>query len=254
MYQREALWLAFGGRDWHPCAVQICVGGVNAISGDRCERLSAAPQNYLVAPDQLWLDGIKSGDGVIRQFVAAPLGSGHTIEAQLTGREQMGGIQIRLHGAKSGRFPDRAPPRREVKFLPIRSEMASSTMGLGAGGRMKQKIYPDHYGIESWEPDAVAVLHIYLVSSDFFRQITGSAPPLTPVSAEAYTARGLPWFEFYEEDRADVQVQEALARVRSIAEMEGPRSEDPVAIEPGQIRRITTQRGRRKLGCQGEDE
>src|ERR687886_1942520 len=31
MYQHEALWLAFGGQFWHPCAVQIATGGINAV-------------------------------------------------------------------------------------------------------------------------------------------------------------------------------------------------------------------------------
>src|SRR5512139_2202067 len=56
MYQREALWICFRGST---SAVQIAVGGVNAVSGRQWrERLTARPQNYIVAPDQPWLDGI----------------------------------------------------------------------------------------------------------------------------------------------------------------------------------------------------
>jgi hypothetical protein len=33
MYQREALWLAFGGAYWKPNAVKIGVGKINAVSG-----------------------------------------------------------------------------------------------------------------------------------------------------------------------------------------------------------------------------
>ncbi|MGH9227016.1 MAG: hypothetical protein ACRD2W_25295, partial [Acidimicrobiales bacterium] len=94
--QGEALWLAFGGEDWHPNAVQVAVGGVNAVSGQPFEAgLSDDPQNYLVTPEQPWLDGIKTGDGVVRQLVAAPLGSGVTVEGQVTGEESTGGIQLR---------------------------------------------------------------------------------------------------------------------------------------------------------------
>src|SRR6266498_5380524 len=91
LYQREALWLAFEGADWKPNAVQVAVGGVNAVSGEPWEaRLSDAPQNYLVCPNQPWLDGINAGDGFVRQFVALPLGSGATVEGRLTGREEVG--------------------------------------------------------------------------------------------------------------------------------------------------------------------
>src|SRR4051812_47178509 len=68
LHQREALWLAFDGAPWKPNAVQVGVGEVNALSGERWEvGLRAEPQNYLVCPDQLWLDGINAGEGVVRQ-------------------------------------------------------------------------------------------------------------------------------------------------------------------------------------------
>ncbi len=34
-------------------------------------------------PQQLWLDGICTEPGIVRQFVALPLGSGATIEEQV---------------------------------------------------------------------------------------------------------------------------------------------------------------------------
>ncbi|MEO8564222.1 MAG: hypothetical protein ABI601_19230, partial [bacterium] len=33
MYQREALWLSFHGADWHPVALKVGIGSVDAISG-----------------------------------------------------------------------------------------------------------------------------------------------------------------------------------------------------------------------------
>jgi hypothetical protein len=68
MYQREALWLGFDGADWKPNAVKIGVGRINAITGERWrEGLHDRPQDYLVTPEQPWLDGINAGSGVIRQ-------------------------------------------------------------------------------------------------------------------------------------------------------------------------------------------
>ena len=59
------------------------IGKVDALTGKRwSERLTKRPQNYLVCPDQPWLDGINAGEGFIRQFVAMPLGMGYTIEGQ----------------------------------------------------------------------------------------------------------------------------------------------------------------------------
>src|ERR1700730_9246839 len=82
MYRREALWIAFEGTSWKPNAVKVGVGGVDAISGAVWnDELQDHPQNYLVAPDQPWLDGINSGTETVRQFVAMPIGEGYSVEA-----------------------------------------------------------------------------------------------------------------------------------------------------------------------------
>jgi hypothetical protein len=38
-------------------------------------------QDYIVVPGQQWLDGVADSNGTVRQFVATPFGSGHSIEA-----------------------------------------------------------------------------------------------------------------------------------------------------------------------------
>ncbi|MFF9086236.1 hypothetical protein ACF1BE_07465 [Streptomyces sp. NPDC014991] len=94
VYLREAMWLSFAGTT-EPAALQVGAGKVCAVSGKRwSDRLSRRPQNYLVLPRQPWLDGINSGKGTVRQFVAVPLGLGATVEGQVTGEEVWGGIQL----------------------------------------------------------------------------------------------------------------------------------------------------------------
>ena len=48
-------------------------------------------QNYIVVPDQPWLDGYNN-DGVVRQFVAAPLGDGVTVR-QIAGTSDVGDVK-----------------------------------------------------------------------------------------------------------------------------------------------------------------
>lgn len=94
IYQREAMWLSFHASE--PAALQVGIGKVCAISGlPWIDHLVGDPQNYVALPDQPWLDGINAGDGFIRQFVAVPLGSGATVEGQVTGQETHGGVQLR---------------------------------------------------------------------------------------------------------------------------------------------------------------
>ncbi len=42
--------------------------------------------NYLVVPEQPWLDGFSVGAWLIRQFVAMPLAAGDSVEEQLAGQ------------------------------------------------------------------------------------------------------------------------------------------------------------------------
>ncbi|CAL9647192.1 hypothetical protein [Streptomyces sp. enrichment culture] len=95
VYLREAMWLNFAGTA-EPAALQVGVGKVCAVSGRPwSDGLSQDPQNYVVLPRQPWLDGINSGTGTVRQFVAVPLGLGATVEGQVTGEEVWGGVQLR---------------------------------------------------------------------------------------------------------------------------------------------------------------
>jgi len=50
----------------------------------------------VVLPQQLWLDGVATTEGQVRQFVAVRTGSGHTVEAQITGAEKVAGIQFEV--------------------------------------------------------------------------------------------------------------------------------------------------------------
>lgn len=250
MYQREALWLQFRGASWRPNAVKIGVGKINAVTGQPwSETLNRSPQDYLVCPDQPWLDGINAGDGFIRQFVAMPLGMGYTVEGQVTGKEEFGGLQILVADPKPGRFPDEPPPEvfREGMVslcMSAPSAPAGAEMGLGAGGRMEQKIYPDQHGMDSWDESNSGQVYVHIVNSMAYREITGQEPPPTPVSAKQYTQYGYPWFSLYDEDQGDVDPSAVLSEVKSVKEMDqtkgfAPQQDDTtVEIQDSQVKPI----------------
>jgi hypothetical protein len=246
MYQREALWLWFDAAAWKPNAVKVGVGRVNAVSGGAWEEgLRADPQNYVVCPDQPWLDGINAGDGTIRQFVAMPLGLGYTVEAALTGGEEFGGIQIEVYEPRPGRFPDRPPGRAEDHgpFF-LEGVTAGPAMGLGAGGAMAQRIYPDPHGIETWDTANRGGITVHIVNSEQYRSITGAEPLLTPISARTYTELGLPWFDLYDEALGHIPPAERLAGAKTIAERDAERGLPPagdvetVEVKEDQIRKL----------------
>jgi hypothetical protein len=246
MFQREALWLGFSGASWKPNAVKVSIGGVNAISGASDDRiLRSDPQDYVVCPLQPWLDGVHTGTDSIRQFVAMPLGQGFTVESSLTGAESIGGIQITVFEPKPGRFPD-APPADADTSIPRRSFQASSpvqTMGIGAGGVMRQKIYADPHGVGTWDLANCGRIFVHIVNSAQFTEITGMAPPSTPIDARTYTEYGFPWFDLYDESLLDIPATESLAHVRTIAqrdaELTGSVVTDPsIDIGESQVKRL----------------
>lgn len=93
-------------------------------------------------------------------------------------------------------------------------------MGLGAGGRMKQKIYPDDFGLDSWDAHNTARLYVHIVNSELWREITGEAPPPSPVTAKEYAARGLPWFDLYDEHAPSLKGTRTLKGARSVKELD----------------------------------
>ena len=220
MYQREALWLGFDGATWKPNAVKIAIGKINAISGQVWdETLDADPQNYIVCPNQPWLDGINAGQSFIRQFVAMPLGLGYTVEAQVSGAEEFGGIQILVYEPKPGRFPDQPPPENNLRFGGLPASLSSNVeMGVGAGGKMMQKIYPDPYGLDTWDLENYGSIFVHIINSEQYRELTDIKPPPTPITAQAYTQYGLPWFALYDEAQGDVPASERLSKVKTIRE------------------------------------
>jgi hypothetical protein len=250
MYQREALWLNFEGFSWHPNAAKVAIGKINAVTGKPWDqKLDGAKQDYLVCPDQPWLDGINSGKGYIRQFVAMPLGMGYTVEGQVSGEEKFGGIQLIVFEANLGKFSDKPPAANyddsDDYICDEGILLDGSEMGLGAGGKMKQNIYPDKYGVKTWDETNFGRVYIHIINSMMYQEITGQKAPTTPISAKTYTQYGFPWFDLYDEHKADVPQSNIFSKiVKSIKEIDKEKGFDPqqddstVEIEKPQVKKL----------------
>ncbi len=208
MYQAEAMWIhfssAFAGSC--PAAVQIATGKINAVNGETwTNNLTAQSQSYVVVPQQPWLDGFNVGKGAIRQFAAMPLGQGVTAEEQLTGTGEHGGIQIVAYPLKAERYrvwraAQLRRARKSEHTLYSRVSDVGLEMGLAPGGRMRQEIYTDPFGIDAWDQTTPVRCFVHIVNSMQYQAITGARPPQLPPSAEQYTRAGLPWFEYYDDE------------------------------------------------------
>ena len=239
IYQREAMWLSFDADE--PAALQVGVGKVCAVSGlPWIEHLVKDPQNYVSLPRQPWLDGINSGDGFIRQFVAVPLGSGATVEGQVTGQETHGGVQLRGVGlTKAALAAWRAAQKERGR---MRAGMAlkgiapapagSADMGLGAGGRMRQEVYTDDRPLVDYDQGGARRVFVHLCSAAQWTAITGEVPPPTPVDRDAYVSEGLPWFDYYDADARDLAPSATLATVKTVGEKLGGKENPFVPVDP----------------------
>ncbi|SDJ40864.1 hypothetical protein [Streptomyces indicus] len=267
VYLREAMWLSFGGSS-EPAALQVGVGKVCAVSGKPWrDKLKRHPQNYVVLPRQPWLDGINSGKGTVRQFVAVPLGLGATVEGQVTGEEHWGGVQLqsftlneralerwreeqrRLAAERSARMRSAgyggavpqaagAPPMPFAAAAPAGGApvpAAAPAMGLGVGGSMRQEVYKDDRPDSDWSPTPAARVFVHLVTPPQWRRITGEAPPPSPVDRAAYNRAGLPWFDYYDEDGKDLAPTDTLEGVKPVGEWLGDDHEPWEPTKPGQV-------------------
>ncbi|KAL9653421.1 hypothetical protein ABK040_002057 [Willaertia magna] len=117
LFQREALWIQFNNTSTeYPHALKVATGKVNALSGEGWDEeiKKRNVQDYCVTPLQPWLDGINSGNGVIKQFVAMRLGEGYTVEGQVTGEEKVGGVQIVCYRPKETQRVNKFQPKNNI--------------------------------------------------------------------------------------------------------------------------------------------
>ena len=275
MYQAEAMWMAFRSSSGRPFAIKVASGKVNAVSGKAwknelegavvheselkarlIDKYNKQEPDYMVAPKQPWLDGFNVGKGVIRQFVAVPLQSGYTVEEQVTGKAEVGGIQIMVYplkeeiwqaelkkradeaekyrgmvgamskgmGLEGAVFACASASATSLSAAPRAMRSAKPDMGLGAGGMMTQEIYADEYGVDAWDQSQGMRLFVHLANSEQYKEITGKNPPTTPPTPETYRRYNYPWFKYYD-DGAVVEGSEILSKVDSIASMQEKNNE-----------------------------
>lgn len=239
MYQSEALWIRFESkylvhhRASYPFAVKIATGKINAVTGDGWDNnLNQNPQDYIVVPEQPWLDGYCVKKGIIRQFVAMPLGSGYSAEEQISGLPEHGGMQIIVFPMEKSIFEKRFPKRKiEHSDSRVKYSMACKSMpdmGLAPGGQMKQDIFEDPYDFADWNHNNSHRCFVHLGNSLTWRELTGEEPPHTPFTSKEYSQANLPWFEYYDDTAIPLMGSAKLDSLKSIVEIGNEKGDNPL--------------------------
>ncbi|MFC2172975.1 hypothetical protein ACFLU6_10150 [Acidobacteriota bacterium] len=268
MYQAEAMWLNFESTHvddraaHYPFAIKIAAGKICAVTGKAWNKnLKRKPQNYVIVPIQPWLDGYCVKKGVIRQFVAMPLGAGYTAEEQITDQGEHGGVQIEVFPMKRSVFEKRFPKvQRDLSrydrlemptkgiYFEVGAAAKSLDMGLAPGGKMKQEIYDDPYGLDAWDLTQSSRCFAHIANSLVWRAITGKNPPFPPPTSKEYSNAGLPWFDYYDEGAQAVEGSDILSKLKSVIQMGKKKGDVPLPenepVKPDHI--IELRRGLKK--------
>lgn len=251
MYQSEALFIQFSSdqvrikNTSYPFAIKISAGKRSAVTGKEWST-DLVEKDYVIIPKQSWLDGFVESEGIVKQFIAVPLNSEFTVEKQLSGVSEFGGIQIEVYPMKldefNKRFPDIVPAtratrsgilgssaggmsmpmsyggQRPARSLCSASKSSSASQGLGAGGSISQQIFKDDYGLDVWSHEKDRVF-VHLFNSLAWTSITGKNPPTTPFDAKTYTSHGGQWYDYYRESSSLGSTAET-DKIKTIAELE----------------------------------
>ncbi len=218
MHQAEAMWITFSAD--YPMAVKVAAGKINALTGEPWrDELTRRPQDYLVAGKQPWLDGFCVEKGLIRQFVAMPLGEGYSAEEQLTGEARHGGLQIAVSPMTASTYEAWSATRFDARRVYSMSEEAvlAAPMALAPGGLMRQEIYEDPHDFDAWERSVRSRCFVHILNSAQFLSATGARPPQEPPTAREYAEAGLPWFDYYGGDLKALAGAKSLTGLDSVA-------------------------------------
>jgi hypothetical protein len=218
MYQSEALWINFESS--YPFAVQIATGKKDAITGnDWTEKLSKTPQNYAVLPNQNWVDGFCIGEGLVRQFIAMPLGQGYSIEEQLGGTGDVGGIQLRVVPVNGDIHDERQRAIEDAREYTILAQTNSRVQQtIAPGGLIKQQIVTDRSNkLADFVDLSAQRCFVHIVNSDVWGEITGEPLPSKPITKAEYAENDIPWFEYYDDSVSSLSGSMKLKGVQSVA-------------------------------------
>ncbi|MCY3757743.1 MAG: hypothetical protein OXG96_08475, partial [Acidobacteria bacterium] len=142
---------------------------------------------------------------------------------------QHGGLQIVVYPMKRKRYKELMDRDSRRLLLPDAiCCMSPEPMGLAPGGRMRQEIYDDPYGLDAWDQKHSRRCFVTIANSTQWMAITGERPPTLPPSAKHYTEAGLPWFEWYGSDAVAVDGAEKLDKLTSVAQLGKEKGEQPL--------------------------
>ncbi|KAG5747125.1 hypothetical protein H9Q69_009414 [Fusarium xylarioides] len=271
MHQCEAIRIGFNSKNLY--AIKIFVDHVNVISGEpripnaetACRRrelltqwkTEKSIQDFIVTPYQTSIDGMATESGNVRQIVPMPVGSDHSVEAQMAAQDtttdlQFEITQLDIPGLSLSNYSLISHVRQEASRL-CRIPMHELALRYD-GVRLEDHRFPVDYGMDEgaiieiihlsetgqhemapapggaiseniveipgryFRKSIAVAVNVQILNGAAFSAITGRDLPPTPVTAAVYESLGLPFYELYEEPS---RVSSEPSSPKSIAEVDG---------------------------------
>jgi hypothetical protein len=166
-----------------------------------------------------------------------PLGTGYTVEEQITGQAERGGLQILVYPMRPEIYENEIKTKvlgaYELCCSPPPRCRSEPAMGLAPRGQRRQQIYSDHFGFEAWDRSHSSRYVVHLCNSLVWQSITGHLPPYPPPTAKSYSKAGLPWFDYYQDGVEALPGANTLAELKSVSQI--PQAEGDCALIGGRV-------------------
>ncbi|KAL6408503.1 uncharacterized protein AUP68_08360 [Ilyonectria robusta] len=156
MYQLEAMWINFECKGGHRFVVRPFLGGVNGITGEhaigdmgsllrRMNKISST-QDYLVLPEQWWLDGISTAPGIVKQFVAAEMAPhrGQESELDASGNTMSRNHEFSANNLQSSSLATAKGGLKSGESAQIGASVECQVTGRDLVGGIQLQIIPTH--------------------------------------------------------------------------------------------------------------
>ena len=162
-----------------------------------------------------------------------------TAEEQITGEAEHGGLQIIVYPMKPERYLEIGQHGEKTELFAC-YDMPAPGMGLAPGGRMRQQLYDDPYGLDAWDLRNASRCFVSIANSKAWAAITRERPPTMPRTAEDYIRAGLPWFDYYDDAAKPLDGASRLKKLRSISDFQKAKDRSPAPnVSPGMPAHIT---------------
>jgi hypothetical protein len=182
----EAFWLGLRGSAWSPNAVKVEIGGQDAISGlSWREGLHEDPQNYVVCPAQLSVDGIYSKGGIVRQFVPVT----NVKESENLAKTNASKMRIEVFNPRDSRS---GVESQTFAHLQPEALHSGERVEIRGGSQISQKITTDPHGLEFWDQAKSLSIFVQWVDPQQYRLITGKESPAPASENACYKGYRLP--------------------------------------------------------------